>query len=132
VTATFKVKGGAAGNFTGKLYWNSGANSGLTAFTGDALIMASAAVPTAGANIAVSLRARCFWDSASQQLMATALEVLSNIGTPTFAGEAAASTIPVATSLATTDKLQFFATALFGTSNAGNVATLVELSITQE
>lgn len=132
VTAHFKVTAASSGNITCKLYWNSGSNTNLTTFTNDVLLISSGTVATGGVDVGVSLTAKCLWDSGSQQLMATQVSGLTNIGTPAVlnsGAETITSTNPVATGLATVDKLQFFATALFGTSHSTNAVTLVELCI---
>lgn len=132
VRAAFKATGGAAGNFTGKVYANLGGNTNLTTFTNDVNVLSTGAIATAGASITAYVEGIFIWDSASQQLAGAQGLCINNIGTPAVLNSGAftvTSTNPVKTSLALSGNIQFFATGLFGTSNAGNAVTLTELSI---
>jgi hypothetical protein len=134
VKGCFKATAGASLNTTFKLYWNVGANTNLTTFTNDVLLVSSGTLASGGAaSLSSYLEAVCLWDSTSQQLMAVQGLAINNIPTtPTVLNSGAytiTATNPIKTAQTLSNNLQFFASALIGTSNAANVATLVELSL---
>ena len=143
VRAAAKAASNGATNFTLKVYWNSGVNTNLTTFTGGDILLATSGI-TALASKPGSLwiSALCIWDAASQQLAAVSEATLSNVVTTpiivpaanvtaTIGGVVLTTQNPVATAVTTTASLQFFATALFGTTQTGNAVTLTELAIDQ-
>lgn len=124
-----------ASNFTVNLYWNSAANTNLTTFTGDVLVIGSGAQALASKAGSVFMEATLMWDASLQALGGFWNEAagLANIvTTPAIIKSSAAvtATNPItATGVATQNLLQFFVT--FTCSTAANVtsATLVELAI---
>jgi hypothetical protein len=136
VRAIFKAVPGTSGNGTFAVYWNKGDQTDLTTFTNDKVFLTSGAVAlgTQAASTFV-LSAMLIWDSAAQRLAGVNETSFHTIATPAalFSGAFAvtATNNPVATSVASVAAIQFFATALFGTGNASNAATLTELSIEQ-
>lgn len=132
VRAAVKATGGGAGNVTLNVYANLGGNTNLTTFTNDVKVLSTGAIATAGAAITAYVEGIFIWDSTSRQLAGVQGLCINNIGTPAVLNSGAftvTSTNPVKTSLALSGNIQFYATALFGTSNAGNTVTLTELSI---
>lgn len=133
VKASFKATGGGVLTFDGKLYWNCGSNTNLTTFSSDVKIADSGALAMAASTNSIYLEAICLWDSGSGRLMAVQGLCMNNIAANAILNSGAFTlfntTTPVATAQATSDDLQFFATGLFGTTNAANSVVLVELSI---
>jgi hypothetical protein len=138
VRAVFKAAPGASGNFTASVYWYGDQTvTDLTTFTSDKIFLTSGAVAlgTQAASTFV-LSATLVWDSSAQRITGVNdANSFHTIATPAvlFSGASAvtATNNPVATSVASVDKCRFFATGLFGTSNAGNSVKLVELAINQ-
>ena len=138
VRALSKVASGGAGTFQFQLYWNAATQTNLTTFTNDIVIATDiytgpATPATGGVPCSFYLEAVCLWDSKSQQLMAAQGSSIANVTTTPHCVVADWTLTPagaaVATGLASSSALQFFATALFGTTHAGNSATLVEFAI---
>lgn len=134
VRAVIKAVPGTSGNGTAAVYWYAGANTDLTTLTSDKIFLTSGAVAlgTQGASYYV-LSAMLIWDSVAKRLAGVNETSFHTIATPAalFSGAFAvtATNNPVATSVTSIDSLKFFATFLFGTSNASNAATLVELNL---
>lgn len=138
VKACCKVTSGGAGTFQFQVYWNSATATDLTTFTSDIVIATDiytgpTTPATGGVPCSFYLEALCLWDSKSQQLCAAQGLGIGNVTTTPIRvyGPWTVTPVgsPVATGLAASSQLQFFATALFGTTHATNSATLVELSI---
>lgn len=137
VRAVFKAVPGTSGNFTGSVYWDSDANTDLTTLTGDKIFLTSGtiALGTQAASTLV-LSAVLVWDSTALRLAGVNdPQSFHTIATPAvlFSGASAvtATNNPVSASVASVDKLKFFATGLFGSTHADNAVTLVELAIEQ-
>lgn len=138
VRATFKAVPGASGNFTGKVYWNNGANTNLTTFTNDAVFLTSGtiALGTQAASI-LTMSATLVWDSVAQRLAGVNdPQSFHTIAVPAvlFSGASAvtATNNPVSAGPITNlSGASFFATALFGTGNVANATTLLELALEQ-
>ena len=135
VRAVWKAVPGTSGNFTASVYWDSAANTDLTTLTGDKIFLTSGAVAlgTQGASTFV-LSATLVWDSTADRLAGVNdPQSFHTIATPAvlFSGASAvtATNNPVATSVTDVGNLKFFATGLFGTGNASNAVTLVELAL---
>ena len=137
VKASCKVVSGGTGTFQFQAYWNSATATDLLTFTSDVVIATNiytgpATPATAGAPCSFYLEAMCLWDSKSQQLCSAQGLGLANVKTTPIRvyGPWTINPLgPVATGLAASSGLQFFATALFGTTHPLNAATLVELAI---
>lgn len=138
VRGVWKAVPGTSGNYTASIYWNKGDNTDLTTFTNDKIFLTSGAIAlgTQAASTFV-LSAVLVWDSSAQRLAGVNdPQSFHTIATPAvlFSGASAvtATNSPVVSSgLTAVSQLQFFASGLFGTSNAANAATLVELSLEQ-
>lgn len=135
--AVVKAVPGTSGNFTAAVRFNSGANTNLTTFTSDNVFLTSGAVAlgTQAASV-FALSAVLVWDSAAQRIAGVNESVcFHTIATPAvlFSGASAvtATNNPVATSVTTVAGLSFIVTGLFGTGNAANAATLLELGLDQ-
>ena len=123
-----------AGNFVVNLYWNSAANTGLTTFTSDILIIGSGNQALASKSGVVYMEAVCMWDSTSQQLAAFWNEAAGAANIPTTPAiikttAAVTATSPVTTALTNTSSLSFFVTTAISAN--GTAATLIEAAIEQ-
>lgn len=121
-----------AGNFVVNTYWNKGANTNLTTFTNDVLVIGSGNAALASTTGYVFMEAVLFWDSTLQQLAAFWNEtagLADVVTTPAIIKTTAAvtATDPVASSLTKTDSLQFFVTTSISANGTG--AKLVEFSL---
>lgn len=126
---------GQAGNLTTSVYWNSGGNTNLTTLTNDKIFLTSGAVAlgTQAQSVFV-MSAVLVWDSVAQRLAGVNETSFHTIATPAalFSGAFAvtATNNPVSAGpITNVSGLQFFATALFGTSDPGNSCKLIELSL---
>jgi hypothetical protein len=138
VRATFLATPGTSGNFTASVYWYGDTTvTDTTTLTSDKIFVTSGATALGTqAASTIILSATLVWDSKAQRIVGVNdPQSFNTIATPAvlFSGASAvtATNNPVATSVATVDKCRFFATGLFGTSNAGNSAKLIELAINQ-
>mgnify|MGYP001599049767 CR=1 FL=1 len=122
-----------AGNFVVNAYWNSAANTNLTTFTGDILVVGSGNQALATSSGVVYMEARLLWDSASGRLAAHWLDGagLSNIvTTPAVIKTSGAitATNPIhASAVVAASDLQFFVTT--SVSANGSSAKLIELAL---
>lgn len=123
-------------NFTLKLYWNSAANTNLTTFTGDVLLLGSSTQALASAAGTIVLAADLYWDATAKQLACSAQTIsgFANIVTTPAVitlGSNISATNPIkqGSGVATSDLLQFFATMTCGTAANVTSTTLVELSL---
>jgi hypothetical protein len=122
-------------NLTVNLYWNSAANTNLTTFTGDILVIGSGAQALASKSGSIFMEATLMWDSTLQALGAFWNEAagLANIvTTPAIIKTSAAvtATNPVtSTGVATPNLLQFFVTMTCSTAANVTSTKLVEAAI---
>lgn len=122
-----------AENVTVKVRFNSGANTNLTTFTGDSVVLSTGTMAGASSNFSFYASSVVLWDSVSQQLAAfTESGGLLNIPTtPAVVGASAAiaGTNPTKTSVSL--PIQFFVTAQFATGGAGDSLVVTELALDQ-
>lgn len=138
VRAVFQAVPGTSGNVTASVYWYGDTSvNDTTTLTSDKIFLTSGAIALGTqAASTIIMSATLVWDSKGQRIVGVNdANSFHTIATPAvlFSGASAvtATNSPVATSVSTIDKVRFFATALFGTSNANNSAKLIELSINQ-
>jgi hypothetical protein len=136
VKGVAKAIGTGVGNFTFNLYWNIGANTNLTTFTNDVLLIGSGAIAVASKPAVAVLEAMVIWDSSLQQVMGIKTRSYNNlITTPavpvvTPALTAANPLVAAsATGVSNVSQLQFFAT-ITCSANISST-TLIELSLEQ-
>ncbi len=136
VRGVWKVVPGTSGNYTASIYWNRGDQTDLTTFTNDKIFLTSGAIALGTqASSTFVLSATLVWSSTELRLSGVNdPQCFHTIATPAvlFSGASAvtATNSPVAAAnVATVDKIQFFASGLFGTTHASNAATLLELAI---
>lgn len=124
VRAVARVTGGTTTNFTLAVYANMGGNTNLTTFTNDIKIMTTGAVAINSTSRTVILEGQGVWDSVAQRFDGNFdIQFGATYTAP------ATLTTSVTTGLSVIGNLGFFATALFSASNAANLATLTELSL---
>jgi hypothetical protein len=128
-----------ASNFTVNIYWNCGANTNLTTFTNDVLVIGTGALAVASKPAVVVTEAVLMWQSGLGQLVGFWNETtgIANVVTTPVLGKASASltaTNPIGisstagqTSLANSQGVQFFVT--FTNSGAVTSTELVEFSL---
>lgn len=103
-------------NFTVNLYWDSNANTNLTTFTGDVLVIGSGAQALASKSGTVLMEAICVWDSTLAQLAAFWIDSAGIANIPTTpaviktSGAVTATNPVTASGVATSDLLRFFVT----------------------
>jgi hypothetical protein len=138
VRAVFQAIPGTSGNVTASVYWYGDATvTDTTTLTSDKVFITSGAVALGTqAASTIILSATLVWDAKAKRIAGVNdPQSFHTIATPAvlFSGASAvtATNSPVATSVSTVDGCKFFATGLFGTSNAGNSIKLVELAINQ-
>lgn len=131
VRAVAKAVGTGAGNFTFNLYFNFGANTNLTTFTSDVLIVGNGTVAVASKTAVSTMSALLFWDSTLQQLSGVKEFVWNSIVTTptlTLATPAVTATQPLSATTVTTNVsgIQVFATITCSANITST--TLTELS----
>lgn len=125
IRGCFVVTGGTTTNITIKVYLNQGGNTNLTTFTNDVALSSSGAIAVNSVTRPIMLDHILLWDSVSATLNGSFNIQVSN----TYTAYAALTTAP--TAVVGTANLQFFATALFSATNAGNLIYCRELTLEQ-
>lgn len=129
-----KAIGTGAGNFTFNIYWNVGANTNLTTFTNDVLLIGSGAIAVASKPAVAFLEAMVMWDSSLQQVMAIKTRSYNNlVATPAVPvvtpALSAANPLVAAGTVTNPSQLSFFAT-ITCSANISST-TLLELALEQ-
>jgi hypothetical protein len=121
-------------NFTVNVYWNSLANTNLTTFTSDVLVIGSGAQALASKSGVVFMEATLMWDSTLQQLAGFWNESAGASDIPTTPAvikttSAVTATSPItgSTAITKTDQLEFFVT--FTMSANATSSKLIEFAL---
>jgi len=133
IRAIGKAIGTGAGNFTMNVYFNSGANTNLTTFTSDVLVVGSGAVAVASKPAVAVCEGLIMWDSSTQQVMGLKVETFNNIvptaTIPLATPAVTAATLSAAGTTTNVSGLSFFVT--FTSSANISSTTLIELALEQ-
>lgn len=123
IRGVWVVTGGTTTNITLKVYLNAGGNTNATTFTNDVALSSSGAIAVNSVTRPIMMDHIVLWDGVSQTLNGSFNIQSSN----TYTAYAALSN--QGTAVVGQVNLQFFATALFSASNAGNIVTMKELAL---